>query len=198
MDIRNVEELVALGREAVWKAFKGEEILVPEFLKEKYKEKRGIFTTLKRYPDEELRGCIGVPLPIYPLWYGTVYTSLSSAFKDPRFKPLEKEEFDKTLWEITLLSVPEEFKGKKEKLPRKIEIGKHGLIVEAGGRSGLLLPQVAVEHGLSPEEFLSLTCLKAGLPKDCWKKEEVKVYTFTGEVFKEKEPFGEIEVVPLK
>ncbi len=197
MDIKNVEELIALGREAVWKTFKGEEILVPEFLKEKYKEKRGIFTTLRRYPDRELRGCIGIPLPVYPLWYGTIYTSLSSAFKDPRFKPLKKEEFDKTLWEITLLSVPEEIKNKEELL-QKIEIGKHGLIVEAMGRSGLLLPQVAVEHNLTPEEFLELTCLKAGLPKDCWKKEKTKVYTFTGEIFAEKEPFGEIEAIPLK
>ncbi|RUM29542.1 MAG: TIGR00296 family protein [Aquifex sp.] len=195
MDIR---ELIHLGRFAVWNAFEGKEISIPEHLKEKYSQNMGVFTTLKTYPEHNLRGCIGVPLPVYPLWYATVYSSLQAAFQDPRFYPLRKEEFDKVVWEITLLTPPEEIKVPKEELPEVIEIGKDGLIIERGENKGLLLPQVPVEHGWSPIEFLEYTCLKAGLPKDCWKCRDTKVYRFSGEVYQEKEPFGEVEKVILK
>ncbi len=188
----NVKELIDLGRSAVWKAFENENLIVPEFIKKKYSEKRGVFTTLRTYPEHELRGCIGIPYPVYPLWYAVVYSSLQSAFKDPRFKPLKKEEFEKVIWEITLLSKPQEIKTERERIPEEINIGKDGLIVEWKEYKGLLLPQVPLEYGWSAEEFLDYTCVKAGLPKGCWKNKDVKIYKFSGEVYAEKEPFGEV------
>ncbi len=192
MKVKDIGRLVQLGREAVYNALQGRELTVPDSVKEKYSERVGVFTTIKSYPDNKLRGCIGVPLPLYPLWYGVVYSSLQAAFNDPRFRPLSLEEFKSVIWEISLLSPPEEIKCQKESIPEYVEIGKHGLIVEYGDRKGLLLPQVPVERKWSAEEFLSYTCLKAGLPPDCWKWDETKVYRFTGEVFKEREPFGEV------
>ena len=67
-------------------------------------------------------------------------------------------------------------------------MGSDGLIVSDGLTSGLLLPQVAVEYGLGPEDFLSQTCLKAGLPPDAWQSEGVHVQRFQAEVFAEESP----------
>jgi len=66
-----------------------------------------------------------------------------------------------------------------------------------GPYSGLLLPQVAVELNLDPESFLSETCMKAGLPPDCWLS-GAEVYRFEGQIFKEVEPKGEVVEVELR
>ena len=68
---------------------------------------------------------------------------------------------------------------------QKIQIGKHGLMIEAYGMRGLLLPQVAVEEGLNASEFLDATCEKAGLPPGCWKSMNAKVFLFEGIVYNE-------------
>ena len=56
-----------------------------------------------------------------------------------------------------MLSVPRPIR------PDEIELGKHGIIVTAGARRGLLLPQVPLEWGWDRETFLAQTCVKAGL-----------------------------------
>jgi uncharacterized protein (TIGR00296 family) len=66
-----------------------------------------------------------------------------------------------------------------------IEIGKHGLVISDGGHRGLLLPQVAVEHGLSVEQFLGETCRKAGLARNAWRLGETRIEGFTCDVFEE-------------
>ena len=77
--------------------------------------------------------------------------------------------------------------------PKKIKIGKDGLIVERGSISGLLLPQVPVEWSWNEEEFLSQCCIKAGLSPHNWKYEGVKIYNFQALIFKEENPSGEIK-----
>ncbi len=74
-----------------------------------------------------------------------------------------------------------------------IEIGKDGLIVEQGFYKGLLLPQVPVEQGWDKEEFLSNTCMKAGLLADAWFEKNTKISKFSGQIFTEVEPRGEIK-----
>ena len=66
----------------------------------------------------------------------------------------------------------------------EIEVGRHGLIVERGHRRGLLLPQVAVEHGWTRETFLEHACLKAGLARTAW-REGARLFVFEAEVFAE-------------
>ena len=68
-----------------------------------------------------------------------------------------------------------------------IEIGKHGLVIDAGYKRGLLLPQVATEYHWDRKQFLKQIALKAGLPPDAWKRSEVKLFTFTVEKFDESE-----------
>jgi uncharacterized protein len=68
-----------------------------------------------------------------------------------------------------------------------IEIGRHGLVISDGEHRGLLLPQVAVEHHLSREQFLGETCRKAGLAREAWRLGSTRIGGFTCEVFGEGE-----------
>jgi uncharacterized protein (TIGR00296 family) len=69
-------------------------------------------------------------------------------------------------------------------LPEQIEIGRHGLVVTYATRRGLLLPQVAVEHGWDRPTFLEQACIKSGSPPDAWQRGAV-IEAFTAEVFGE-------------
>ncbi len=158
-----------------------------------FEEKRGVFTTLTKHG--ELRGCIGFPYPIKRLDEAIIESAISAATQDPRFPPVSLKEMDEIEVEVTILTPPERINVKPEDLPKHIEIGKHGLMVKHGFHSGLLLPQVAVEYNMDAEEFLTHTCLKAGLPPDCWFYAEV--YRFEGQIFKEVKPKGEIVEVKL-
>lgn len=160
---------------------------------DKFEEKSGVFTTISTYPDRNLRGCIGFPEPIFPLKKALVESALAAAFQDPRFPPLTKDEVDNVVFEVSLLTPPEELRVKSRKeLLNKIIIGRHGLIAERRFYRGLLLPQVPVEWNWDVEEFLSQTCWKAGLPPDCWLDEDTKIYVFSAEIFEEEEPRGRI------
>jgi uncharacterized protein (TIGR00296 family) len=95
--------------------------------------------------------------------------------------------------EVTVLTAPRALSAPDRKaLPGLIEIGRHGLIVEGKGSSGLLLPQVATEWKWDASEFLMNCCLKASLPPDSWLLDDVVVKVFEGEIFEETEPQGEV------
>jgi len=160
---------------------------------EKFNAKSGVFTTISRHPTHELRGCIGYPEPIFPLSEALVRSAMAAAFEDPRFPSLQKEELRDVVFEVSLLTPPEEIKvGKRKELISAIKIGRDGLIAERGLYRGLLLPQVPVEWGWKEKQFLEQTCWKAGLPKNCWKDPSVRFYKFTAEIFEEEEPYGKI------
>ncbi len=174
--------LVKLAREAIEEYVRnGHRIAAPA----SPSEKKGVFCTLKTRHGV-LRGCIGFPYPVKPLAEGVVEAAIASATQDPRFKPLSPGELGGIRIELTVLTTPKELSCPKSEIPKKIEIGRHGLIVENSYTSGLLLPQVATENGrMTPTEFLEATCWKAGLPPHAWKEQGVRVYTFTGEIFSE-------------
>ena len=142
------------------------------------REKRGAFVTLTK--NGVLRGCIGYIQPIKPLDETIIEMAKAAAFRDPRFSPVTKDEFDDLEIEISVLTPIKEIKDINE-----IEVGKHGIIIERGGYSGLLLPQVATEYGWDRETFLEHTCNKAGLPTDAWKKEGTKIKIFSADIFHE-------------
>ena len=99
--------------------------------------------------------------------------------------------------EVSVLTPPEPIEGPPHERPKKIKVGRDGLIVKKGIYSGLLLPQVPIEWGWDEEEFLSETCWKAGLPPDCWLDGDTEVYRFTAEIFEEEHPNGPVKRKPL-
>jgi len=158
-----------------------------------FEEKHGAFVTITTYPDHNLRGCIGIPLPVMPL-KKAIAEGASSATNDPRFHSLSEKELDNIIVEVTILGVPKEIKVDEPKeYLSNIEIGRDGLIVEKGFFKGLLLPQVPVEQKWNKEDFLSHTCIKAGLMPDAWFDKDVKISKFSGQIFYEIKPRGEIK-----
>ena len=161
-------------------------------LDSKFDQELGVFTTVHTYPGHDLRACIGIPQPIMPL-KKAITEAAQSTTRDPRFPPLEEKELNNIIVEVTILTKPELIKvNKPEEYLSNIEIGRDGLIVEQGFYKGLLLPQVPVEQGWDKEEFLSHTCMKAGLMPDAWFDENTKIYKFSGQIFSEIEPRGKI------
>ncbi|MCL7415385.1 MAG: TIGR00296 family protein [ANME-2 cluster archaeon] len=148
---------------------------------------RGVFVTLNRRSStgKELRGCIGRPYPVMPLGDAIIISAINAAMEDPRFDPVTPGELENIEIEVTVLTMPERLEGMPRDLPGKIEVGRHGLIVQRGPYSGLLLPQVAVEHGFDVEEFLGQTCMKAGLFPDAWLEADTEVFAFEGQIFHE-------------
>ncbi len=185
--------LVKIARKAIEYYFDEHKVMQrPAEFPEILKEKRGVFTTLNVYPSKKLRGCIGYPLAYEPLIDATISSAVSAAFSDPRFSPLKREELDNIVVEVTVLS-PMILLNKKEDYTRQIKIGRDGLLIVCGSNSGLLLPQVPVEWHWDESEFLSEICIKAGLAPGCHENPICDLYRFTGQIFEEKTPKGEIE-----
>jgi len=144
----------------------------------------GAFVTISK--NGELRGCMGFVRSKLDLVETVRLASLAAAFEDPRFPPLTKDEFSQVKFELTLLGEPRLLSEFELKNPeRHIVIGRDGLLIERGLNAGVLLPQVAVEYQLDATRFLDLTCVKAGLPRGCWKSKDTKVYVFSAKIFEE-------------
>jgi hypothetical protein len=134
------------------------------------KKQLGAFVTLK--VNGALRGCIGRFISSDPLYTVVRESALSSAFEDPRFSPLTKEEFEKIQIEITVLGPLKKIDDISE-----IVLGKHGIYIKKGMRSGTMLPQVATENRWTVEEFLGYTARdKAGIGWTGWKDAEIFIY----------------------
>jgi AmmeMemoRadiSam system protein A len=138
-------------------------------------EKRGAFVTLK--VDDQLRGCIGYPIPHKPLIETIIDCAIAAAFQDHRFPSIETEELARINVEISVLTMPRKIEDVSE-----IKIGDHGIIISKGMNKGLLLPQVPGEWDWNLETFLNHGCLKAGLPEDAWKK-GAKIEIFSAQIF---------------
>ncbi|WP_428559851.1 MAG: AmmeMemoRadiSam system protein A [Solidesulfovibrio sp. DCME] len=154
----------------------GREPALPEPPTAKLREPHGAFVTLTLRG--RLRGCIGHIVGDRPLFATIGDMAEAAAFGDPRFAPLTREEFQDIAIEISVLSpltpCPD---------PALVEVGRHGLLLRRGMRSGLLLPQVPVEWGWDRETFLGQTCRKAGLEPGCWRHPDTAISWFEAEVF---------------
>jgi len=129
------------------------------------------FVTLKH--KENLRGCIGHLAPLDALYRTVAECAVAAATRDYRFNGVTAEELPDIELEISVLGPLEVIEDVGQ-----IQVGVHGLLIEKGGCKGLLLPQVAVEHDLDRERFLELTCRKAGLPLDAWKRgATIRIFT---------------------
>lgn len=129
---------------------------------------RATFVTLKK--DGALRGCIGSLEAQRPLGQDVVANARAAAFRDPRFPPLVRDEFEAIDVEVSLLSTPRRilFEDHAD-LIRQLRPGEDGIILEQGeghgSRRATFLPQVW--EGLpDPEQFLAHLKQKAGIAAD--------------------------------
>jgi len=171
---RTLENLAPTGAEAP-----DESRLIEGQVPPALADRCGAFVTL--HNAGVLRGCIGYVTPVSPLYRAVIDNAVNAARRDPRFPPVTPEEVGDLDIEISVLSLPAEIESVDE-----IVVGRDGLILSKGGARGLLLPQVATDHGWDRETFLDHTCRKAGLAMDTWRHEEVKLETFSALVISEK------------
>jgi MEMO1 family protein len=137
----------------------------------------GAFVTMKI--NGELRGCIGRFVSSDPLYKVVEASAISSAFGDPRFTPLTREEYLKTDFEITVLGPLKRIHDISE-----IILGQHGIYIKKDSCSGTMLPQVATENGWTREQFLGYTARdKAGIGWEGWK--DAELFIFEGTVLRE-------------
>ncbi|MGI0065814.1 MAG: TIGR00296 family protein [Nitrosotalea sp.] len=175
---------------------KGKKIELSNEIKSKFAYKSGVFVTLDK--KENLRGCIGFPMPDRILYQSLLDAAIASSTEDPRFPPVKFEELDEITFEVTILTLPVEIKvDDTSEYPKMVKVGKDGLIMRWEFGSGLLLPQVPVEYGWNAEEFLNHTCEKAGAPSSYWKQKSAKILKFQGIVFKETKPNGQVKKLEL-
>lgn len=146
---------------------------------ENARRQRGVFVTLKK--DGVLRGCIGQMTPDAPLCILVGRTALKSAFDDPRFPPLTREELKDVEIEISVLTP-----FRPVASAAAIVVGRDGVVLRKGERTAVFLPQVAPEQGWGKEEMLDHLCRKAGLEAGAWRK-GAALYTFQADVFGERD-----------
>ncbi len=165
-----------IAHTVIWNKVSGKP--VPEFHVEsgRLTELRGAFVTITK--KGMLRGCIGHIRALMPLYKTIEEMAAAAAFDDPRFPPVTKNELKDLEIDISVLTPFKQITDVKE-----IEVGKHGIYIEKGYYSGILLPQVATEHRMDRETFLEETCRKAGLPTDAWKEKDTRIYIFSADIF---------------
>jgi AmmeMemoRadiSam system protein A len=177
LDIKEQRYLLQLARKAVKAHLSKEKITEKRPGNPLFLEKRGAFVTIKR--KGKLRGCIGYPLPVEPLYDAIISMAVAAASEDFRFPSITLDELPETEFEISVLSLPSPVSDIS-----KIEVGTHGIIISKGAHRGLLLPQVPVEWDWDLETYLNHGCLKAGLPENSWRK-GARIEVFTAQVFSE-------------
>ncbi len=176
------EACAKIAREAVELWTRKKKKLALAKFPEALKEPSGVFVTITERG--ELRGCIGHPYPEGALLENLIDSAIA-ACDDPRFPALGEGELKDIELEISILTTPELIKRQDvlENYEKFIETGKDGLIIVAGFKSGLLLPQVATEYKMNAKQFLDCLLAKAGLRRS--EAEKVRIYKFQAQIFRE-------------
>jgi AmmeMemoRadiSam system protein A len=134
------------------------------------------FVTL--YNRGELRGCVGHLDSSRPLAESVALAAVGAARRDGRFRPVREPELPDLEIQVSVLG-PLVALGD----PLAFRLGIDGLLVERGFARGLLLPDVATEHGLDAPAMLDSTCLKAGLAPGAWRDPGTTVFAFRTDRF---------------
>jgi AmmeMemoRadiSam system protein A len=168
--------LLTTAREAIRAALEGWEYRTLPPAEGPLAEHRGAFVTL-RTAGHRLRGCVGYPAASIPLLEVVAEAAPKAALHDFRFDPVTNGELDGLRIEISVLTPFTPIAGRED-----LVIGRDGLMIDAEGKRGLLLPQVALEFGWDAEQFLDAVCEKAGLPPGSWHNPGTRLYRFGAEL----------------
>ena len=170
-EIRSMEDpYTALARQALeMYVTSGTVLSIPDVLPpEMANNKAGVFVSIKK--NGRLRGCIGTIMPTRKnIAAEIIHNAISAGTSDPRFSPVEEHELDSLIYSVDVLGEPEPIKSTAE-----LDVKKYGVIVRAGRRSGLLLPDL---EGIdTPEQQVAIALQKAGIsPEEKYTMERFEV-----------------------
>ena len=158
--------LVQLARQAVESYVQKHVVIKPGELAPEMIERAGVFVSLTKHG--QLRGCIGTFEPTQAsVAEEIIENAISSATGDPRFSPVSPAELGSLDYSVDILTHPEPVEDKTQ-----LDAKKYGVIVAAGPRRGLLLPDL--EGVDSVDMQISICRQKAGIMPS----EPVKLYRF--------------------
>jgi AmmeMemoRadiSam system protein A len=167
-----VHPLVRLAKRTVESYVRRGKVIQAKRLTPEMKPKAGVFVSIHK--GGELRGCIGTIEPQREnIAEEIIVNAISSATRDPRFYPITADELGDLEYSVDVLTKPRPVKSRKQLDPKR-----YGVIVEAGGRRGLLLPDL---EGVDSADYQIDICRqKAGIMPD----EPVRLYRFEVERYK--------------
>lgn len=177
--------LLKITREALTNAVQGMPLpgIALDELPEHLRQDGASFVTLTS--DGRLRGCIGALQAFQPLALDVQEHAVAAALKDYRFPPVQPSELPGIAIEISVLTPKEQLTyHDPADLVKKLRPGVDGVVLHAGVRRATFLPQVW-EHLPDPHQFLSQLCLKMGAPADLWQRQNMEVFTYQVQEFKE-------------
>ncbi len=134
----------------------GKNLAKPKDLpKEMEDDRAGVFVSIKKHG--QLRGCIGTIAPTQScIADEIIQNAISAGTEDPRFDAVHEDELDDLIYDVDVLGKPEPIASMKELNPKHF-----GVIVSAGGRRGLLLPDL--EGINTAEKQVEIALSKAGI-----------------------------------
>lgn len=174
------KRLLDVARRALAARVAGERF-VPDEGEAEVRRPAGAFVTVRRREGRELRACVGRIDASRPLIEAVALAAAAAAAEDGRFDPVTADELPLVSLEVSALGPMVEV------VAESIQVGVHGVLVSCGGRTGLLLPQVAVEHRWQRETLLEHACRKAGLPPDAWRGADCRIRAFTATLISEQD-----------
>ncbi|MDP3305766.1 MAG: AmmeMemoRadiSam system protein A [Erysipelotrichaceae bacterium] len=126
----------------------------------------GVFVSIHR--QGRLRGCIGTIEPVRKnLGFEIMFNAVAACARDPRFYPVSVSELKDLDISVDILTEPKKISSKSE-----LDVKRFGVIVVAGSRRGLLLPDL---DGIdSVDQQIQIAKRKAGIEMD----EKVELYRF--------------------
>ena len=172
LDTKGKTALLAIARRTIEHYIRTRSVLEvdPLTLSDALKTPCGAFVTLNKHG--VLRGCIGRFDASEPLYKVVEEMAVASSTQDYRFKPVEEAEVKDLKIEISVLTPMRKISSIDE-----FQLGKHGIYIRKGFRSGTFLPQVAQETGWTKEEFLGHCAQdKAGIGWEGWKDADLYIY----------------------
>ncbi len=133
----------------------------------------GVFVTIHEASTRMLRGCIGTIEPQESsLAQEVINNAIAAATRDPRFPAIAPDELAGLVIDVSVLYPPESIDSIASLDPKR-----YGVIVERGGRRGLLLPDI---EGIDDVETqVSYARQKAWIRPE----EPVKLYRFLVEKY---------------
>ena len=181
---------VELGRESVDAFVSRGQREEPGSMRDAFYARTGALVRLQSTRGRRpLRGCAGAYMSDDQLGHAIVDAAIGAASGDSCGSEIEPKELSDITVSVCIVTDTLRSSNPLDNL----QLGSHGVAIDAGGQHAWLHPRFATENGWSGAEFLSRTCRKAGLAPTAWQDSDTVVTLFEGQIFREREPVGSVQ-----
>lgn len=128
---------------------------------------------------EKRESGIGIMRSGTSLYEAVRNVALASAFNDPRFRPIEKDQLDDIRLRLYIFYNLKRINNIEDFIP-----GRHGVWIIRGSVSAKVFPS-EMDLSLRKEDIIGRVCLSAGLFSDAWKARDTELWVYDIVVFEE-------------